>query len=206
MCEGKTMKLFGRILKKELTFSRIPLGRLSVWVALLVLPGLFLAGCYGDFALTKALYDFNGGISPNPFIQSCVMWVLGFFFIYSIAVFLDVVIFNLIEFWTGDNPMMMSKTIEAPDGSQVVMTPLEDGNTVQVDVVREGEVVESRSVRKASEGNFEIVDDQGAQVGGVKRLENGDLELSRPGTTETRVLPKQALEDYRRQAEMAYAN
>lgn len=62
-------------------------------------------GCFGSFELVKKVYEVNDGVSDNKFVKSLVFWIGGF--IYGIAGFLDAVIFNLIEFWTGSNPIAM---------------------------------------------------------------------------------------------------
>lgn len=64
-------------------------------------------GCFGSFELVKKVYEVNDGISSNKFIKSLVFWIGGF--VYGIAGFLDAVIFNLIEFWTGSNPIAMEE-------------------------------------------------------------------------------------------------
>ena len=62
--------------------------------------------CYGSFKLTKKIYQFNGSVK-NKFLKSLVMWVLIIVPVYSIGAFVDVVILNLLEFWTGSNPLAM---------------------------------------------------------------------------------------------------
>tara|TARA_R110002072_G_scaffold214159_9_gene371291 strand:+ start:170 stop:727 length:558 start_codon:yes stop_codon:yes gene_type:complete len=64
-------------------------------------------GCFGSFELVKKVYEVNDGISNNKFIKSLIFWIGGF--VYGIAGFLDAVIFNLIEFWTGSNPIAMEE-------------------------------------------------------------------------------------------------
>lgn len=63
-------------------------------------------GCFGSFELVKKVYEVNDGISNNKFVKSLVFWIGGIF--YSIAGLADAVIFNLIEFWTGSNPLAMA--------------------------------------------------------------------------------------------------
>lgn len=160
-------------------FRWIRTSRISLFFVFLLIPTLPLLGCYGEFALTKQLYEFNGDISTNGFIQSLVMWVLSFFFIYSIAILVDAAILNLIEFWTGDNPALVKSTFQNPDGSQVVMTPLNEGKDLQVDMVRDGEVFDSRQMIRTSSTHFDIFNREGQLVGGVDRTTDGGLVLTR---------------------------
>ncbi len=66
-------------------------------------------GCFGSFALIQKVYEFNDDVSDNKFVKSLVFWVMAIIPVYGIAGFLDVVIFNLIEFWSGSNPVAMAE-------------------------------------------------------------------------------------------------
>lgn len=65
-----------------------------------------LTSCYGNFTLTKKLYNWNGSLG-NKFVQSGVMWLLMIVPVYSVAGAVDFIILNTIQFWTGKNPMAM---------------------------------------------------------------------------------------------------
>ena len=66
-------------------------------------------GCYGEFALTNIVYDWNGTVNPNKFVKSLVFFGLCIIPVYGVAVFIDAIILNLIEFWTGTNPVSMNE-------------------------------------------------------------------------------------------------
>jgi hypothetical protein len=63
-----------------------------------------LNACYGKFSLTNKIYDWNGTIG-NEFVRSGVMLALVIIPVYELSLLGDAVIFNLIEFWTGSNPI-----------------------------------------------------------------------------------------------------
>lgn len=65
-------------------------------------------GCFGEFALTRKVYEFHDGISDNKFIKSLLFWIPGGL-VYWIAGAADAIIFNLIEFWSGSNPLSMNE-------------------------------------------------------------------------------------------------
>ncbi len=67
---------------------------------------LTLSGCFGSFSLTKKVYKFNKGVGAEP-MQTLVMWVFNFVPVYGAAVWLDMVVFNTLEYWTGSNPIAM---------------------------------------------------------------------------------------------------
>ncbi len=64
-------------------------------------------GCFGEFAIVRKVYTWNKDVSSSKFVQTIVFWAFSIIPVYNIAGFLDVVIFNLIEFWSGSNPMAM---------------------------------------------------------------------------------------------------
>ncbi|MGI6197735.1 MAG: DUF3332 domain-containing protein [Candidatus Cloacimonadaceae bacterium] len=83
---------------------------LMVTLASFLMMSMF--GCYGSFTFTKKLYEFNGSVSGNKFVNNLVFWLLGIAQIYSFTAVADVAVLNLIEFWTGSNPMAMADGVE----------------------------------------------------------------------------------------------
>lgn len=67
---------------------------------------LLLQGCYGNFALTRKLYNWNGSIG-DKWVQSLVMFALGVIPVYAVAAGVDYLILNTIQFWTGKNPVAL---------------------------------------------------------------------------------------------------
>jgi hypothetical protein len=66
-------------------------------------------GCFGEFALVRKVYDWNDNLSDSKFVKTLVFYVLNIIPVYGIASFIDVVILNLIEFWSGSNPLSMNE-------------------------------------------------------------------------------------------------
>ena len=78
-------------------------------VALSTVACLGLAGCYGQFALTRKIYNWNGNATSNRFVNSAIMWALILIPVYEIATLGDFLVFNTIEFYTGSNPVAMNQ-------------------------------------------------------------------------------------------------
>jgi hypothetical protein len=79
-------------------------------VALVGFAALFMliqTGCFGSFGLTKEVYKFNSKVG-SKWVNELVFLVFCAVPVYEIAGFVDVVILNSIEFWTGSNPMAMA--------------------------------------------------------------------------------------------------
>lgn len=62
------------------------------------------SGCYGQFALTRKLYTWNGSFG-SKFLSTLLMWVMMIIPVYEVVGLIDLWILNLIEFWTGSNPL-----------------------------------------------------------------------------------------------------
>ena len=70
---------------------------------------LLASGCYGPFHLTRRLHRWNGQVG-DKWAQEFVFLVLAWLPIYGVATLGDAIVFNSIEFWTGQNPA-------APEGT-----------------------------------------------------------------------------------------
>lgn len=95
--------------------------------AVVILAGfmpLATAGCFGKFQLTRNIYSWNKAQSNDKWIRWLFFLLLTIIPIYGIGVWVDALILNSIEFWTGQNPVNASeaeKTIRMADGSSAVM-------------------------------------------------------------------------------------
>jgi len=65
-----------------------------------------LQGCYGNFSLTRKVYAWNGTMG-DKWINSVVTWVMIIVPVYGAVGFVDFVVLNTIEFWTGKNPVVL---------------------------------------------------------------------------------------------------
>lgn len=116
-------------------------------------------GCFGGFQLTRKVYNFNREVSPDKWVRELVFLALAIFPVYGAATFLDAVIFNSIEFWTGSNPILAkngaSRKITTADGTAVLTRTSEnaldlrieanDGTTSRLVLQREGDGFSART-------------------------------------------------------------
>jgi hypothetical protein len=65
-------------------------------------------GCYGNFALTRKLYAWNGTVG-DKWINSIVMFALSIVPVYLACGIADYLLFNTLQFWTGKNPVTMNE-------------------------------------------------------------------------------------------------
>lgn len=80
------------------------------WTAILLLgaSSVMMSGCFGSFNLTRNLWRWNGDVSDNKFVKELVFLGLHVIPAYPLFGFADLIIFNLIEFWTDSNPIAMN--------------------------------------------------------------------------------------------------
>lgn len=68
-------------------------------------------GCFGEFALVRKVYTWNQGIMGDDlmgrFVKTLLFYAMNFIPVYGIAGLVDFWILNLVEFWTGSNPLAM---------------------------------------------------------------------------------------------------
>jgi hypothetical protein len=98
------------------------------------------SGCFGSFNLTRKLYGFNKDVSKEKFVRELVFLGLNIVPIYGVAGFIDVVVANTVEFWTGENPISMTGSIKV-DSTTVVK---------RVGVVKDGERIMTLSTFKSN--------------------------------------------------------
>jgi hypothetical protein len=91
-----------------------------------------VSGCFGRFELTRKVYRFNKEISPDKWIQWMAFLVLTIVPVYGIATFVDAVVANSLEFWTGRNPVVArvgdQRVTRGPAGEFAVSTLRGDGS------------------------------------------------------------------------------
>ncbi len=90
--------------------------------------GTLSTGCMGSWKLTKSLYNWNDGATGNKYLDNGLFWILTVVPIYEITLTVDYIVLNLIEFWTGSNPMAMkagekeSALVKGKDGKTYEVT------------------------------------------------------------------------------------
>lgn len=90
-----------------------------------VAAGILTAGCTGPFALTKKLHTWQTSFDEKwvdevAFLGCIILPV------YGLATLGDAIIFNSVEFWTGENPMDTVSIDQ--DGTSAKVAYLEDGS------------------------------------------------------------------------------
>ena len=100
--------------------------------------------CLGSFSAWNGLRDWNESVADNKFVNNAIFWGLNIIPIYPLFYAGDVIIFNLVEFWSGSNPIAMNegeieKQLIEKDGVQYEM--IASKNEIKIKVLsgeREG--------------------------------------------------------------------
>ena len=71
----------------------------------LVAATVLASGCYGPFNLTRRLYQWNDQAGSTKWEKEFIFILLAWLPVYGITMLGDAVVFNSMEFWTGNNPV-----------------------------------------------------------------------------------------------------
>ena len=93
---------------------------------LLLSSAILFSSCLGSFKAFNNLKDWNQGATNSKFLDNLIFWGLNIVPVYGLFFIGDVLIFNVIEFWSGSNPIAMK-----PGESETQMVE-HDGNTFKM--------------------------------------------------------------------------
>lgn len=100
---------------------------------------ILFSSCIGPFALSNKLLAWNQNID-NKFVNAIIFVVLTP--VYGLTLAGDAIIFNSIEFWTGNNPLEVGvvKKVQGKDGIYTVET-LENGYHIENEAGEEMQLI-----------------------------------------------------------------
>ncbi len=124
--------------------------------------GLFgLAGCWGSFNLTGKVYDWNGSFG-SKWASWAVFLVFILIPVYGTLLFIDAIVFNTIEFFSGNNPI--NRTADLGNGRRVVMRGHEGGTRMDVEHYDGDRLVRAFVIDKLADDEIRISDVQGRSL------------------------------------------
>ena len=133
--------------------------------------GALSAGCFGTFQLTRKVYDMNQSIDEK-YVRSAATWVFVIVQVYTVAALLDLIVFNVIEFWSGENPVVSAPVtkVYAQGNGKTVLTLSRDGSaTVAVIERYDGEGLAS-TLRIRDDGLGKVAAVETAAGGMVREI------------------------------------
>lgn len=153
---------------------------------------LLFSSCLGSFSAFNNLKEWNQSVSDNKFVNNLVFWGLNIIPVYGLFFVGDTIIFNVIEFWSGSNPIAME------EGDKELQMVEKDGNTfemvatknrIQVTVVngpKQGNKIDL--VYKPSEKSWNAVRPNG-EIIKLSSFEEGFYIVYMPNGTEVKINP-----------------
>ena len=107
--------------------------KMSLKAAVVLLAGSFLcSSCIGSFSLFNKYEKWQCNMTSNKYVNGIVGLILQPI-VGGVCLFVDAVVLNTIEFWTGSNPMALNKvqTVKGQDGRYYAVKTLKDGYEVK---------------------------------------------------------------------------
>ena len=131
--------------------------KFNLALAVLLSSTLLFNSCVGSFTLSSKLLSWNKELGDNwasevVFVALCIVQA------YTVTLFVDAVVLNSIEFWTGDNPAsadVQIKEVESENGKFIITS---DANGHKVQKVGSDEVVEFVFNKEANGWDLKAMD------------------------------------------------
>lgn len=141
-------------------------------VALTGACSLALAGCFGSFGATRALWDWNDEVHPSKWVKWLVFLGLSIIPVYFLFVVADALVLNSVEFWTGSNPIK-----SGADGRTVTRVATADPNRLRLEIRRHGELEKVVFCERREDGALLLLDADEQPLSLVTERPDGALEL-----------------------------
>lgn len=109
------------------------------------------SACFGTFQATKKIYAFNKGVG-DKWVVEVVFLAMNIVPVYGIAAFADAVVFNSVEFWTGQNPMSSVSLTGQKGTTRLRQTHTVDGDTrsMTLEEIKAGQIVSTTTISHTS--------------------------------------------------------
>ncbi len=98
----------------------------KISTCLLLSSAILFSSCLGSYKAFNNLREWNQGLTDSRFLDNLIFWGLWIVPVYELFILGDTLIFNVIEFWSGSNPIAMK-----PGESETQMVKHE-GNTYKM--------------------------------------------------------------------------
>ena len=163
-----------------------------VCIAVVVASTIAVSGCIGSFSLTQKVYSWNEKATDSKYVNSAILWVLGILPVYDVTLFVDFVVFNTIEFYSGKNPLAFTspqklEKVVTSNGKTFKVTM--GNNAITVDRLDGSAAVREFGLRYDSSTSSYFMDDRYGLSTKVASLDQSMLKVYAPdGSVTTRSL------------------
>lgn len=148
-------------------------------IAFVCAVSFLVVGCTGSFKLSNKLYDYHR--SQEKWVDETIFLVCIIVPVYGVTLFVDGVVLNSIEFWTGNNPVAKNgqqKPVNIAKGKEASATLDFDQkeDRVLLSIVRENQTVRDFSFEKTDTG-IKATDNSGQVRFRTINNEDGSVSL-----------------------------
>lgn len=140
-------------------------------IALLVLLCFVTTGCTGSFNLTKKVYNMHRS-QGDKWQDELIFLVCVLVPVYGISTFADAIVFNSIEFWTGENPVKMSAVKDQK--GEATLSFNKENNQVTINS-KTNAGAKTVILERKSDGSVLAKDQNGGVLYSAARSSNGDV-------------------------------
>ena len=146
--------------------------RATLLAAILLLLCFVTTGCTGSFNLTKKVYNWHRS-QDDKWHDELLFLLVVFVPVYSIATFADAIVFNSIEFWTGDNPVEMTKVIKDGKNEAVMAYDPATKRITVSSATKDYPVLQLEKV----DGTVRVSDENGKLIYATAMNDKGNIEV-----------------------------
>ncbi|WP_375325657.1 DUF3332 domain-containing protein [Flagellimonas sp. GZD32] len=98
----------------------------KVIIASMMACTILFTSCLGSYSAFNNLREWNQGATNSRFLDNLIFWGLWIVPVYELFILGDTIIFNVIEFWSGSNPIAMK------EGERETQMVEHEGNTYKM--------------------------------------------------------------------------
>jgi len=159
---------------------------------------VLFSSCLGSFSAFNGLKDWNMDLTDSKFVNNLAFWGLNIVPVYGLFFLGDVIVFNVIEFWSGSNPIAMVEgemetQIVQHNGTNLEMKATKNRFEIRIlDGEREGERLDL--VYKPSDKSWNAVKQNGDLIK-LSSVEDGLIVYHLPQGKQIKLDPNTSRED-----------
>lgn len=168
------------------------------FITLALTASILFSSCLGSFSAFNNLKDWNSEVSDSKFVNNLLFWGLNIIPVYGLFFLGDAVIFNVIEFWSGSNPIAMDegdieKEYYVKDGKsyEIIATK----NKMQINQLKEDEVSKSVELIYTPENKTWNAKTEDGELIKLSSMEDGFYMVYLPNGEKVKMDPTTSQED-----------
>lgn len=145
---------------------------------------LTTTACYGPFNLTRTVHKWNGTIKGSgtvsaKWMKEIIFLALVIIPVYQVSTLADALVFNSIEFWTGDNPIKVAAAGDGSGGVRAVVVRTEHPRGSRIEYRRGAVLLGTAQIVEAGD-RYRVLTARGEERFYAEPAADGGLTLVDP--------------------------